>query len=372
MDNGEKLVKLAGLAVISLVFLGLYLWLGPDLDRRWEPDRDGIEASRLMAEAEKIIFDCRQSRGIQPENNESDPNQTGLIGLENSSLTTTLGNLQAKRTATNPEMAALLVHLLKKAGVKRGEVVALGASASFPSLIIAGYCAARALDLQLLAIVSVGASQWGANHPEFSWLDMEDCLRQQGFNRHRLLAVAWGGQDDSGKEYPEEVRNRLLVVAGRLGLQFLQTGSLPERVGRHLDLFLSAAGRRKIKVFINIGGSSVNLGDDSSVLELQPGLTRVRVIPPAARRGLIQEMARRGIPVIHLLNIRKLAEIYGLPWDPRPLPPAGGRLVHLERKPDKTRAWLIFVGYVFCCALWLLAAAIIRKKAFRPAPGQGS
>ncbi|MCR4408828.1 MAG: poly-gamma-glutamate system protein [Candidatus Saccharicenans sp.] len=372
MGNDKKFITLVGLAVLSLVFLGLYLSLGQDINRCSGPDPDGIEASRLMSEAEKIIFNCRKSRGIQPENNEFDPNQTGLVGLENSPLTTTLGNLQAKRTATNPELAALLVHLLRKAGVRQGEVVSLGASASFPSLIVASYCAARALDLELLAIVSVGASQWGANHPEFSWLDMEDCLRQHGFTRHRLLAVAWGGEDDSGKEYPEEVRKRLLAVAQRLGLQFLPTGSLEDRVRQHLDLFLAAAGERKIKAFINIGGSSVNLGADSSVLELKPGLTRVGKIPPASRRGLIQEMARRGIPVIHLLNIRKLAEIYGLPWDPKPLPAPGGLVFPPERRPDKTMAWLIFGGYLLSCVLWLMAAGIIRKKAFRPAPGQDS
>ncbi|NPV84292.1 MAG: poly-gamma-glutamate system protein [Candidatus Aminicenantes bacterium] len=372
MGNGKKLFTLVGLAVLSLAFLGLYLCLGPDVIRRSGPDQAGIEASRLMSEAEKIIFECRKSKGIQPEDNEFDPNQTGLIGLENSPLTTTLGNLQAKRTATNPEMASLLVHLLKKAGVKRGEVVALGASASFPSLIIASYCAARVLDLELLAIVSVGASQWGANHPEFSWLDMEDCLRQHGFTRHRLLAVAWGGEDDSGKEYPEEVRNRLLAVAQRLGLQFLPAGSLEERVRQHLDLFLAAAGQAKIKAFINIGGSSVNLGVDSSVLELQPGLTLVGKIPSASRRGLIQEMARRGVPVIHLLNIRKLVEIYGLPWDPEPLPSPGGLVFPPDRRLDKTTTWFLFGGYVLSCVLWLMAAGIIRKKAFRPGPGQDS
>ncbi|MDI6697690.1 MAG: poly-gamma-glutamate system protein [Candidatus Saccharicenans sp.] len=372
MGNGEKLLRLVGLAVISLVFLGLYYYSGTGGKGQLKPDLEGIEAARLMAEAERIIADCRKSRGIQPENNEFDPNLTGLIGLENSPLTTTLGNLQAKRTATNPELAALLVHLLKKAGAGRGDPVALGASASFPSLIVAGYCAARALNLELLAIISVGASQWGANHPEFSWLDMEECLRQNGFNRHRLLAVAWGGEDDSGKEYPEEIRRRLLTVAQRLGLEFIQPGSLEERVRRHLDLFQAAADQKKIKAFINIGGSSVNLGQDSSILELQPGLAVVRRIPPPSRRGLIQEMVRRGVPVIHLLNIRKLAEIYRLPWDPSPLPPPQGRVFRAENEPEKRELAVIFVGYVLSCGLWLGAVGVIRKKAFRPGPGQDS
>lgn len=372
MGNGEKLLRLVGLAIISLVFLGLYYHTGPGENELMKPDPEGIEAARLMAEAERIIVDCQKDRGIQPENNEFDPNQTGLIGLENSPLTTTLGNLQAKRTATNPGLAALLVYLLKRAGAGRGDPVALGASASFPSLIVAGYCAARVLNLELLAIVSVGASQWGANNPEFSWLDMEECLRRNGFNRHRLLAAGWGGEDDSGKEYPEQVRRRLLTVAERLGLEFLQPGSLEERVRKHLDLFQAAAGRKKIKAFINIGGSSVNLGRDSSILELQPGLAEVRRIPPPSRRGLIQEMAGRGVPVIHLLNIRKLAEIYRLPWDPRPLPPPEGLVFPTDNEPEKRGLWLLIAGYVLSCGLWLAAVGVIRKIAFRPGPGRDS
>jgi hypothetical protein len=35
------------------------------------------------------------------------------------------------------------------------------------------------------------------------------------------------------------------------------------------------------------------------------------------------EFASRGIPVINLLNIRKLAAENGLPYDPAPLPRAG-------------------------------------------------
>ena len=35
----------------------------------------------------------------------SDPNATGLIGLENSPITTSVGRLEAKRTTTEPLMA---------------------------------------------------------------------------------------------------------------------------------------------------------------------------------------------------------------------------------------------------------------------------
>jgi hypothetical protein len=56
-------------------------------------------------------------------------------------------------------------------------------------------------------------------------------------------------------------------------------------------------------------------------------------MPPGIRAagpgcGLISQMAEAGVPVIHLLNIRKIARDYGLPVDPVPLPAVpGGRVM---------------------------------------------
>lgn len=371
MINHYRLRPLLGLAFISLFFLGLYLHLDRAKTGKRGPDPVEQEAARLMLEAENFIVSCQEARGLSVDSNQFDINRTGLIGLENSSLTTTLGNLSAKRTTTNPNLAALLVYLLRQAGVRPGDRVAVGASGSFPALIVASYCAARALKLELLAIISVGASQWGANHPGFSWLDMEDCLRRHGFNQHRLLALAWGGEDDSGREYPEEIRSRLSALAFRLGLEFLPSGRLEDRVRGRLRL-LEKAGGGQLKAFVNIGGSAVNLGQDSSILELRPGLTRVRKIPPASRRGLIQEMALKGIPVIHLLNIRRLAEIYRLPWDPQPLPPPGAISFGRRGALERGERVMIFAAYVLACLLWLGLERLIQRRADRAGTQPGS
>jgi hypothetical protein len=90
-----------------------------------------------------------------------------------------------------------------------------------------------------------------------------------------------------------------------------------------MALYRESASGRPLKAFVNIGGSWVNMGTDPGVLRIEPGLARRVFIPPPDRRGVIQAMAAAGVPVIHLLNIRGLCERYGLPWDPRPLPPPG-------------------------------------------------
>ncbi|MGB9835510.1 MAG: poly-gamma-glutamate system protein [Candidatus Saccharicenans sp.] len=362
MRNTEfKSVILGGLAVISLCSFLAYKILtgkaGPP-DPNFSLER---QAAQSMLKAERATFNCQKRRGLQPEKNKFDPNGTGLIGLEQSPLTTTLGRLEAKRTTTIPDMAALVVRLLREAGVKPGDSVAVAASSSFPALILASLCAGQCLNLDLMLVVSLGASQWGANHPEFTILDMLECWRQAGLDKHRLLAVTWGGEDNSGQEFPEEIRAEIEIKAQKLGLKILQPGRLKEMVEEQMNLFLEKA-RGPVKAFVNIGGNLVCLGRDASILELKPGLTSVEKIPPPERRGLIQTMASRGIPVIHLLNIQELVTRYGLPWDPQPLPQPGASLAGRSQQQEKRQLTAVFLSYVLVGAIFVFSSCFIRKR----------
>lgn len=370
-NTNFKNVIILALALISLLFYIFYLAGEKSYFQRPSVDPEQLKAAGLMAEAEKLIFGCQQEKGLQPEKNIFDPNRTGLIGLEASPLTTTLGNLEAKRTTTNPNLAALLVYLLKKAGVKRGEVVAVGASSSFPALILAVYAAGQAMGVELLVINSLGASQWGANQPEFCWLDIEECLRQTQRSAHHLLAISWGGEDDSGKEFPEYFKKRIEQKASEWKLPVLNPGPLETTVKERMQLYFRAAGKRRISAFINIGGSRANLGTDSSILQLQPGLTEIRKIPPVSRRGVIQEMARRGIPVIHLLNISGLVQRYKLPWDPQPLPQPGENLGWENYYLEKKNLLLLFVIFVFASIIASAGLLLIHKKRGQREPERG-
>ena len=60
------------------------------------------------------------SAGDCPFQKADDLNETGLIGDYLTPVTTTLGNLEAKRTSVNPNAAALVVHLLFEAGSDQG------------------------------------------------------------------------------------------------------------------------------------------------------------------------------------------------------------------------------------------------------------
>ena len=126
-----------------------------------------LEAARRMERAESILKASLLEEGI-PIEKDLDPNMTGLIGPEWTALTTTLGNLEAKRSTLNPNFAALMVRYFHEAGLVEGDLVAVGSSGSFPGLALATLCAAKEMHLEVLTIASFGASMYGATRADFT------------------------------------------------------------------------------------------------------------------------------------------------------------------------------------------------------------
>ena len=325
------------LLIISLLFFLLAQFI--PFGKGDALNADMFRASEIMGEAMVALRECRSERGFHLDT-ENDPNQTGLIGFESSPLTTTIGNLEAKRTTTNPNFAALVVFLFKEAGVGRGDTVAVGASSSFPALIVATLSAAKAMDLHPLMINSLGASQWGANFMDFHWLDMLNCLLKSGVFSFQPIALSLGGERDKGEDMSPEGRSFLLEEINESGFLFIDEPDLRENVEARMRLYEKSAGADKIKAFINIGGSWANKGTDAEVLELKPGLVKIRQLPPLGNRGVIFEMASRHIPVVHLLFIRGLVERYGLSWDPVPFPSPGKERI-FQRAREKQPLFLV-------------------------------
>lgn len=312
--------------------------------------KEMVEAARLMAGAEAAIRGCRARSGF-PVDEKTDPNRTGLIGLETSPVTTSLGNLAAKRTSTNPNFAGLMVRLFHEAGARKGDVVAVGASSSFPALVVATLSAARVMELRPLVISSLGASEWGANIPAFNWLDMEECLRTSGILDVRPVALAMGGDEDTGRDMAPEGRDLLRTRIKESGVAFLEESNLRANVEERLRLYAEAAGGRPVRAFVNIGGSWANIGTNPDVLKLPPGLVPDVFVPPLDQRGVLQAMAARKIPVIHLLNLRGLAQRYRLPWDPMPVPAPGEGGLYVQPTHGGTSFLLASVPYLVAIAL---------------------
>jgi len=308
-------VVLAGAGVVSLDADGIRG--GP----RPTPTAIRVEAASLMARSLASIKALRLEKGL-PIDRALDPNETGIIGEEFTPLTTSLGDVVAKRTAANPAFAGVVAGYYQRAGLGPGDVVAIGGSGSFPAFVLASLCAARALELRPVLIYSVGSSMYGANIPGFTFVDMLARLRADGLLPYTIAAVAPGGERDTGRGVLfDEEGTTLVDEARRSGLPMVEGITLADRIGRRLQLFDAAASGRPIRCFVNVGGATANYGDTEASLLVPNGLVLTPPsLPKSPSRGLLFEFAARGVPVVHLLYVKGLARDNGLPFDPVPFP----------------------------------------------------
>ncbi|TWT78167.1 hypothetical protein Pla123a_09570 [Posidoniimonas polymericola] len=269
-----------------------------------------LAAAQTAQKAFDVIKEARIEAG-PPIDSEHDPLDTGVIGLPNSVITSVHGVLPAKQVSVNPNFAAVIVELLKEAGAKEGDVVALGLSGSFPALNTCSIVACETLGLEPLIISSASASEWGANVPHLMWIDMERILNEKEIIHSRSLAVSPGGMEDEGpatREGMEAVREGV----DRNGLKFIEGKTLEEHVKKRREIYREALAGRPIKVYINVGGGATSVGTHIGKDLFNPGLNLVA--PPRAERipGVMPQLAMEGVPCIHLVNIVNLAARFGL------------------------------------------------------------
>ena len=303
-----------------------------------------IRAVRLMRETISVIGNHCDVTSIEIDEG-IDPNRTGLIGPEFSGLVTTLGHLESKRTATNPDMAGLVVHLLHEAGVTEGDTIAVGCSASFPGLMVATLAAAKAMDVYPVVIISLGASSYGATRPDFHLLDIYRLLIDKSIFTIQPAAISLGGGRDVGEGFDTSLRERLKEQIASSRIPFIEEPDLKKNVAERMRIYTGDSQRRKISAFVNTGGSYPNLGTSSLVLHVKPGLVERASIPPERERGVLFEMIAWKVPSIHLLFIRGLVMKYGLPWDPVPLPEPGRAVFYHVQTRNHFSFWMIVILY---------------------------
>jgi len=290
----------------------------------------------------------------------NDPNQTGLIGAQHSLITTEYGELEAKLTSLNPNFAALIVQLLSDAGVKSGDEVAISFTGSFPALNLAVLAASEALRLNPVIITSVGASMWGANDPNFTYLDQEKFLFDNGLIKYRSRSASIGGVEDLGRGLSPEGRTLLARAIARNSLPEIKTQNLDASIQTRMELYLNSAPADGYRVFINVGGGAAALGG----VDLPSGV--IEPNPHVLNRGVAGEFLRRGVPVINFSDINRLARLYNLPIAPIPLPPAGrGKLFYDTRYSVPLAAVLTAVMLILIFIILRLDVDHYRKRIFK-------
>lgn len=321
--------------------------------------KEKIAASQLAQKAFRTIKKERLRLGI-PIDPEADPAQTGLIGELISSITSNKGHLPAKQTTVNPNFAAVVVHLLKEARVRPGDLVAVGLSGSFPAINMAVYAALETLRLKPVVISSASSSQWGANIPEFSWLDQENFLLSKKIFSFHSAVASLGGIEDKGLGMSKRGRRILAETVARNKLTLLEVKNYQESVLKRMAIYAEQAEGVPIRAYINVGGGTSSVGKKAGKLAFRAGLVTKTPAVPEVMDSVMIEFSKRGVPVVHLIRFNDLAERYGLPIQPDRIPGVGEGIIFVKKEYSKILTTLV-LGLI----LFLLFAFVRSDLGFR-------
>ena len=278
-------------------------------------DETALKAVRQVQLCHGEIRQMRQELGI-PIDPALDPAGTGLIGEDYTDLTSTLGDLHAKQVSLSPHFAGLIVQWLEDLGVQEGDAVAVTFTGSFPGLNIATLCALDALVLEPVIFSTVGASTYGANIPGLSWPDMEARLYRAGLIRGASRWMSLGGIMDTGGGIDETGITEGEAAIARHGAEYVREGTAQDvaaDVERRMALYRGAPAS---KAYVNVGGGVSALGWVAEAALLDNGPLDRMPASSSPQRGLLFRFFEQGVPVIHLLNIDRLAAEYAIPSTP--------------------------------------------------------
>ena len=305
-----------GLVLLALVLALLWYFSGPP-----PLTKEELSLWEKVKTAQEALFAERSALRIEAPR-EVDPWRTGFPGVEWSSITTTLGPLEAKRTAADPLWSVYALRTFRRLGLKPGDRVAVFSSSSFPGLVFSLLSAADSLKLSVLWIHSLGSSTWGANVAEFPWPRIAMTLREKGFLSIKADRYTLGGGGEMGGGMPPEGRALLREAAAREGIPLVEGDSLPEIIERKTNLLRNFSPR----LVITVGGSAATFGTGEEEFP-SGGYYRPDERDKYPGAGVFQKALEGGIPVLHFLNLRSLARKAGIPYDGRPVPgfsPGGG------------------------------------------------
>jgi poly-gamma-glutamate system protein len=328
--------------------------------RQWDYDLKMEAATK----AERAFAAVRIDRGLEGATLDlvNDPAGTGLIGPEISPITNATGDLEAKLTSLNPNFAAVLVQYFRQAGLQPGDPVAVAVSGSFPGMNICLFAALEAMDLRPVVITSVGASNWGANSPEFTWLDMETLFFDQGIFHTRSEAATFGGGNDMGRGLSPSGRQLLRDSISRNDVHFIDSKNIEDAIAQRMTFYESISRGRPFNLFVNVGGGVASIGSSHNKTLLKSGLSFDLGAHNWPRKGTLVLFSEKGVPVVHLLRIMSLARENGLPVAPdfQPQPGEGEIFVRDMYRWPLAAAFLV----VYCLACVLILAPELRRGLF--------
>ena len=315
-------IPTGALVVLAIISLGGMLMVETMLQQETIGDYGLMVAAARQAEEGMAALRGTRER-VRRVDIDVDPLDSGMIGVSSSPVTSLAGHLPAKQTTINPNWAAAVLKMLQEAGVKPGDAVAVAVSGSFPMLNLAAYVAMERLGVQPIVIVSGSASQWGANLPGLTWIDMARELRAAGLIKTTEVAASLGGAEDRGIGVSERGKDIIRKAIARAELRFLLPASLEEAVAKRIGLYAQYADGKPIAAYINIGGGTASTGPPAVDQYFEPGVITSAVPRAFAVESVTGHYLKQGVPVLNLSGIATIARRYGLPPAPTVAQPIG-------------------------------------------------
>ncbi|ALB01839.1 hypothetical protein ACH24_03995 [Francisella persica ATCC VR-331] len=317
---------------------------------------------------------------------------TGLIGLSMTEITTDSGDLYAKRSSVNPNMAAIFIEWLSELDLKEGDTVAVQATGSYPALDIAMLAAIKTLKLKPLIIFSAGASQFGANRPGFTWPDIYHNLVEKGIFDYDILGITLGGPHDNGYGMTPVAILKLNDAIKRNGYKVINIpyeDATNTSIATRIKMYKDATGADdKIKAYINVGGNMASIGlkqpqikssdldikdnkkskkpstsnAEESIIKLPSFPTGVtKSLPPEYKtvNSVAVDFLKEGVSVINVRDINSsIIKKYGMIHNPSSVTPPGHGAVFAQKKYNTILAAILLVVDI---SLVVFMAIISRK-----------
>ena len=294
-----------------------------------------VQAAELMKKGMDVLKSSRMESGVFIDI-ENDPNETGLVGSPFSLITTDEGDLDSKLTTLDPNLSAGIVDLMVQLNLSSKDTVALLMTGSMPGANIAVLTACKALGIYPISITSVGASQWGANQVDFTWLDMEKILFDNDLITTKSIAASIGGRNDMGRLLSPAGRNIITDNIQYHDLPIIRKDRLAENIEHRMDIFSGIKKISNYKAVINVGGGVASLGTSFNLRLLPPGVVIRSDISnigrPGGIEGVLSKFLNSNVPGLHILNIRPLTEQFKMPFAPIPIPKIGSGSLYADER----------------------------------------
>ncbi len=340
--------------LLTVALIAILGFIGVETSKgyvRAEDYDDKIQAARIMKSGMEVIKEYRiKNIGDKyvGQIGEQNPNliNSGMIGIPFSPITTIVVSPKAKIPTINPNWGAVMIDLYKKAGLKKGDSIAVGFTGSYPALNLATLAAAEVMDIKVIGISGVTASNWGANLPELAWLDMERILNEKQIISNHSIAASPGGVDDLALGISQEGQKIIDDIVDRNQVDFIKYENRSENINKRMEVYYKYAANNQIKAYVNVGGGTISVGKNSKENVFTPGLNKNVLLTSSGFDSLMRRFAKQGLPVIHIRHSKQLAEKFKMPNKLKQIPNPGEGKIYGKEEYNKFVVFAVFITII--------------------------